>query len=38
MSDGHEAMRESTKCKNLQLVYSTANKEIVIEKVKRIFS
>ena len=29
-------MKEFIKCKNGQLVYSTANEEIVIEKVKNI--
>ena len=29
-------MKEFTKCKNGQLVYSTANEEIMIEKVKNI--
>ncbi|WP_090009919.1 hypothetical protein [Clostridium sp. DSM 8431] len=36
IKDGHEAMKEFTKCKNGQLVYSTANNDIVIEKVKNI--
>lgn len=29
-------MKEFTKCKNGQLVYSTANEKIIIEKVKNI--
>lgn len=36
IKDGHEAMKEFTKCKNGQLVYDTAKEEIIIEKVKNI--
>lgn len=36
IKDGHEAMKEFTKSKNDQLIYSTANEDIVIEKVKSI--
>lgn len=36
IKDGHEAMREFTKCKNGQLVYSTSKDEIIIEKVRNI--
>ena len=36
IKNGNEAMKEFTKCKNGQLVYSTANEDIVIEKVKSI--
>lgn len=36
MEDGHESMKEFSKCKNGQLVYSTANEKIIIEKVKNI--
>ena len=36
MKDGHEAMKEFAKCKNGQLVYSTANENVIIEKVKNI--
>ena len=36
IKDGREAMKEFTKCKNGQLVYSTENESIVIEKIKHI--
>lgn len=36
IKDGREAMLEFTKCKNGQLVYSTENESIEIEKVKHI--
>jgi hypothetical protein len=36
IKDGREAMKEFTKCKNGQLVYSTENESIEIEKVKHI--
>lgn len=36
IKDGREAMKEFTKCKNDQLVYSTENESVVIEKVKHI--
>ena len=36
IKDGHEAMKEFTRCKNGQLVYSTAKEDVVIEKVKNI--
>ena len=36
IKNGNKAMKEFIKCKNGQLVYSTANEEIVIEKVKNI--
>ena len=38
IKDGREAMIEFTKCKNGQLVYSTENESIEIEKVKHIGS
>ena len=36
IKNGNKAMKEFIKCKNGQLVYSTANEDIVIEKVKSI--
>ena len=36
IKDGREAMKEFTKCKNGQLVYSTENENIAIEKIKHI--
>ncbi|SHK44866.1 hypothetical protein SAMN02745163_03828 [Clostridium cavendishii DSM 21758] len=36
IKDGKEAIKEFTKCKNGQVVYSTKNEELVIELVKNI--
>jgi hypothetical protein len=36
IKDGREAMKEFPKCKNGELVYSTENESIVIEKIKII--
>lgn len=36
IKDGYEAMKEFIKCKNGQRIYSTANENIIIEKVKNI--
>ncbi|SFD45809.1 hypothetical protein [Clostridium uliginosum] len=36
IKDGREAMKEFTKCKSSQLVYSTAHEDIKIEKIKHI--
>ncbi|MBS4535117.1 hypothetical protein GOQ29_05725 [Clostridium sp. D2Q-14] len=36
ISDGKKAMKEFLKCKGKQVVYSTSNKEFVIEVVKNV--
>ena len=36
IKDGREAMKEFTKCKNGQLVYSTENESIVREKMEKM--
>ena len=36
IKDSKEAMKEFVKCKNGQLIYSTQNETIVIEKVKHV--
>ena len=36
IKDGKDVMKEFIKCKNGQLVYSTENESIIIEKIKHI--